>query len=281
MRQTGKKLWTHQYDCDYTVQYVAGPRASVTIDDGRAYALGTMGHLHCCDAADGKMLWAKDLNDEYKIRMPIWGIAASPLVEKDLVIVQIGGEPNACLVAFDKRSGEERWRALPDRASYSAPIMIEQAGKRVLVCWTGDNVVGLDPASGKRLLGASVQADADGDQHRHARRGERSAVRQLVLRRLADAQALPGPAGRRADLAAARTRRKADRQPALDHQHALPGRRLRLRRRQLRRAALPGRQDRGPHLGKSRRRCRRPAGPRFTWFEMARISGCSTTAASC
>ena len=36
--------------------------------------------------------------------MPIWGIAASPLVEGDLVIVQIGGE-GACLVAFDKKYG--------------------------------------------------------------------------------------------------------------------------------------------------------------------------------
>jgi outer membrane protein assembly factor BamB len=146
--RTGTPLWTYQYDCDYTVQYVAGPRASVTIDEGRAYALGTMGHLHCCDAADGKIIWSKDLNNEYDIQMPIWGIAASPLVEKNLVIVQIGGKQDACLVAFDKCSGEERWRALPDRASYSAPIVIEQAGKRVLVCWTGDNVVGLDPANG-------------------------------------------------------------------------------------------------------------------------------------
>ena len=71
------------------------------------------------------------------------------MVDKDLVIVQIGGEDNACLVAFDKRTGEERWRALEDNASYSAPIIIEQAGKRVLVCWTGDNVAGLDPATGK------------------------------------------------------------------------------------------------------------------------------------
>ncbi|HVU87923.1 MAG TPA: PQQ-binding-like beta-propeller repeat protein [Pirellulales bacterium] len=147
---TGRKLWSHEYDCEYTVQYVAGPRASVSIDEGRAYALGTMGHLHCYDAAGGKVLWAKDLNTEYKIRMPIWGIAASPLVDKDLVIVQIGGEENACLVAFDKVSGKERWRALGDNASYSAPIIIEQAGKRVLVCWTGEHVAGLDPASGKQ-----------------------------------------------------------------------------------------------------------------------------------
>ena len=148
---TGRKLWSHEYDCEYTVQYVAGPRASVSIDEGRAYALGTMGNLHCYDATDGKVLWSKDLNTEYKIRMPIWGIAASPLIDKDLVIVQIGGEENACLVAFDKVSGKERWRALDDNASYSAPIIIEQAGKRVLVCWTGEHVVGLDPASGKHI----------------------------------------------------------------------------------------------------------------------------------
>jgi outer membrane protein assembly factor BamB len=85
---------------------------------------------------------------EYKIRMPIWGIAASPLIEDDLLIVQIGGE-KACLVAFDKTTGQERWKALDDNASYSAPIVIEQAGRRVFVCWTGDHVVGMNPKSGE------------------------------------------------------------------------------------------------------------------------------------
>jgi outer membrane protein assembly factor BamB len=145
---TGKPEWTHSYDCAYRgVGYTAGPRASVTIDEDRAYSLGSMGNLYCLDAAGGKVLWEKDLNQEYKIRMPNWGIAASPLVEGNLVIVQIGGE-NACLVAFDKLSGKEQWRALDDNASYSAPIMIQQAGQRVLLCWTGDSVVGMNAASG-------------------------------------------------------------------------------------------------------------------------------------
>jgi outer membrane protein assembly factor BamB len=147
--QTGKKLWTHQYDCTYDkVGYTAGPRASVTLDDGRAYSLGSMGHLFCLDAATGNVLWSKDCFTQYKIRMPIWGIASSPLVDGDLVIVQIGGE-GACLVAFDKRTGLEKWRALDDNASYSAPIIVEQAGKRVMICWTGDNVVGMNPSSGE------------------------------------------------------------------------------------------------------------------------------------
>ncbi len=146
---SGKNLWTHSYDCPYeNVGYTAGPRASVTVDDDRAYSLGTMGHLFCFDTATGKVLWSKDCNTEYKIRMPIWGISASPLIDGDLVIVQIGGE-GACLVAFDKLSGQERWHALDDNASYSAPIMIQQAGKRVMVCWTGDSVVGMDAQSGE------------------------------------------------------------------------------------------------------------------------------------
>ncbi len=147
--KTGQTLWMKEYECPYEkVGYVAGPRACVTINDGRAYALGTMGNFNCLDAASGEILWKKDLNKQYKIRMPIWGIAAAPLVEGDLVVVHIGGT-NACLVAFDRKSGEERWTALDDDASYSAPIMIDQAGKRVLVCWTGSSIVGLDPLNGK------------------------------------------------------------------------------------------------------------------------------------
>ncbi len=147
---TGKKIWSHSYECQYKkVGHPNGPRAAVTINEGRAYSLGTMGHLFCFDAVKGDVLWSKDLNAEYKIRMPTWAIAASPLVHNDLVIVHIGGEDNACIVAFDKVTGSEKWRALNDKASYSAPIIIKQAGKRVLVCLTGERIVGLDPLSGK------------------------------------------------------------------------------------------------------------------------------------
>lgn len=147
--QTGRRLWSYAYDCSYErLGYPDGPRAAVTIDQGRAYSLGAVGHLFCFDAARGIVLWTRDLNREYRIRMPTWGIAAAPLIEGDLVIVQIGGSDNACLVAFDKKSGKERWHALGDGANYSAPIVVPQAGKRVLICRTADRVVGLDPRSG-------------------------------------------------------------------------------------------------------------------------------------
>ncbi len=145
---TGKPLWNHTYDCVYEkVGYQAGPRAAVTIDNGKAYSLGTMGHLFCFDAATGDILWQKNLDAEYNIEMPVWGIAASPLMDGDRLILQIGGK-NACVVALNKNNGEEIWKSLDDHAQYSAPILIEQAGKPVLVVWTGDAVVGLNPADG-------------------------------------------------------------------------------------------------------------------------------------
>lgn len=146
---SGEALWSHAYACDYArVGYQAGPRAGVTVADNRAYSLGTMGHLFCFDAPSGSVLWSRDLKQEYRVKVPTWGIAAAPLIEADLLIVQVGGRDDACLVAFDRATGRQRWRALGDSASYSAPIVIEQAGQRVLVCITGERVVGLNPLTG-------------------------------------------------------------------------------------------------------------------------------------
>jgi len=146
----GKIIWTYSYACMYVnVGYPDGPRASVVINDGKAYSLGTMGHLFCFDAQSGKVIWKHDLNDEYQIIMPIWGIAATPLIYENKIILQIGGANGASVLALDKNSGDEIWRSMDDNISYSAPILIRQAGKPVVVVWTADNLNGLDPETGK------------------------------------------------------------------------------------------------------------------------------------
>jgi hypothetical protein len=80
--------------------------------------------------------------------MPIWGIAAAPLIHHEKLILNIGGSDHAGVVALNKNTGEEIWHNLEDDASYSAPILIQQAGKPVVVVWTGQNVVGLAPENG-------------------------------------------------------------------------------------------------------------------------------------
>lgn len=147
--KTGEKLWEYRYSAVYEgIGYPAGPRASVVINDGKVWSLGAMGQLVCLDAESGKLLWSKNLKHDYQIRMPIWGIAATPLIDGNKIVLQIGGSENACVVALNKNSGQEIWRNLNDGASYSAPIIFEKNGKRVLVVWTEDNLAGLNPKTG-------------------------------------------------------------------------------------------------------------------------------------
>ena len=88
--KTGKKIWKFVYPCRYReLSYPLGPRAAVAINDGKAYALGAMGHLHCLDAASEELLWKKDMLEEYDASNPVWGITSSPLVDDKHVYIQI------------------------------------------------------------------------------------------------------------------------------------------------------------------------------------------------
>ncbi|MBP90353.1 MAG: hypothetical protein CMJ64_27215 [Planctomycetaceae bacterium] len=146
----GEPLWSHAYPIDYSgVSYDNGPRATPTVLQGRVYTLGAVGRLFCLDAASGELVWSQDLVADFAARVPIWGLSASPVVYEDLLIVHLGGEPDACFIAFDRNTGEERWRTLPDPAGYATPILVEHSGKRQLVAWTPTNVRGLDPATGE------------------------------------------------------------------------------------------------------------------------------------
>lgn len=147
---TGRQLWTHSYAADYKdMEYGNGPRAAPTVHDGRVYTLGTQGHLLCLDAAKGTVVWKKGLVTDFNAKLPSYGVSAAPLVLGEMLIVMAGGKPDACVVAMDRKTGETRWKALPDRAAYSAPIVIQAGGCEQLIVWTADTITSLDAPSGK------------------------------------------------------------------------------------------------------------------------------------
>ncbi len=149
---TGKLVWTHDYEVTYgDLSYGNGPRAAPTIHDGRVYSLGTFGHLHCLDAKTGAVIWSEDLLGDRRDRVPMWGLAASPVIFGDLVIVHPGAGRDKCYMAFDRKSGEERWRSVPDPAGYATPILIDAPSGKQMVCWTPKNIHGLVPSSGEVL----------------------------------------------------------------------------------------------------------------------------------
>jgi len=160
--ETGQRLWLHEYPCPYgNMEYGNGPRASPTIHEGFVYTLGTMGHLVCLSADTGELVWRKDPAFDMSVSIPKYGVSASPLIEGDVIIVSAGATPNGTATAFDWKSGAERWRALDDRPAYSSPIVVEMAGKRQVILWTGDNVNSLDPATGQLLWQVPFKAMFD------------------------------------------------------------------------------------------------------------------------
>jgi outer membrane protein assembly factor BamB len=147
---TGKLLWMHSYPTTYNdMEYGNGPRASPTVHDGKVYTLGTQGHLFCLDVARGDVVWKKNLPEDFRGQIPRYGASAAPLVVGDLLIVCAGGQPDASVVALDRKTGELRWKALADRPAYSAPIVVSAGGAQQLIVWSADSITGFAPATGK------------------------------------------------------------------------------------------------------------------------------------
>ena len=162
--ETGAVLWTREWTTDYTgliFTWAVGPRATPTVDGDRVYVLGAAGILYCLDAETGDVIWRKDYKADYDAELPAWGMAGAPLVDGDLLICLVGGDPGAKLVAFDKRTGDEVWRALASDSEpgYSAPIVIEAGGVRQLILWHPEAVASLNPATGEVYWEQPVHAD--------------------------------------------------------------------------------------------------------------------------
>jgi outer membrane protein assembly factor BamB len=145
----GKILWVHEYDCPYTVSYPLGPRTTPIVADNRVYTLGTEGNLLCLDAEKDRIIWSRELKKDYNIKSPMWGFSAHPLLDGRKLICLVGGE-GSTVVAFDKDTGKEIWRALTAKEpGYCPPMIYEAAGKRQLIIWHAEAVNGLDPETGK------------------------------------------------------------------------------------------------------------------------------------
>ncbi len=145
--ETGDVLWRHAWRRPYEISYPAGPRATPTVDGDRVYVLGAQGDLLCLDVDNGKVVWRRNLPNDFAAEVPIWGFAAHPLVADDLLYAMVGGAGQG-VVAFDKATGEVRWKALDVKAGYCAPRLIRRGGTGQLIVFHPEGVQSLDPKTG-------------------------------------------------------------------------------------------------------------------------------------
>ncbi len=116
---TGRELWARGWDGEFK-EWMGGdgPRATPTWFDGRVYALGALGELRALDERTGAMFWRVNILDDNAATNLPWGMAASPLIVDDLVLVLPGGPAGRSVAAYDRQTGARRWTALNDKQAY-------------------------------------------------------------------------------------------------------------------------------------------------------------------
>jgi outer membrane protein assembly factor BamB len=154
---TGKPQWRFAYPTAYRDDFGfdEGPRSVPVVANGRVYTFGAEGHLHALDLATGKTVWSEDTMRRFKVRKGFFGAAGSPLVEDGRVLVNVGGtsgDKDAGIVAFNADTGAVLWTATNHEASYSSPVGATLGGKRRVLFFTRQGLVGLDPAGGAVLF---------------------------------------------------------------------------------------------------------------------------------
>jgi outer membrane protein assembly factor BamB len=148
--RTGKPLWKNNYASSFVPGYgsAAGPRATPSVAGGRVYTMGGQGVVVCTDFATGKTVWKVDTRKSYRASDGFFGMACSPLVEGGAVLLNIGGEAGAGIVALNKDNGKLLWKTLDDEASYSSPVMATLQGKRRAMFFTRTGLAVVDPENG-------------------------------------------------------------------------------------------------------------------------------------
>jgi len=146
---TGKPHWQHVYATDYVdpLGKGNGPRSTPILTADRVYTVSAAGLVYCLDAADGKVIWQADLDRDYTLRPSFFGLGNSPILEGGLLLLNVGAK-EAGIVALNAGTGKREWTATNHEASYASPVAATIDGVRVVVFFTREGLVMLDPAKG-------------------------------------------------------------------------------------------------------------------------------------
>lgn len=166
-------IWKHEYETDYSdpYKYNNGPRCSPLLTETRCYTYGAQGRLVCLNLETGELIWDRDTAADWKVPGHFFGAGCTPILEGELLIVLVGGQPNSAVVAFNAASGKTVWESVGKQTwdgvktdapgnplfewsdnemlvGYSSPIAATIHGQRHVLCLLRQGLVSLDPATG-------------------------------------------------------------------------------------------------------------------------------------
>jgi outer membrane protein assembly factor BamB len=172
---SARSMWQHSASTSFVdpYGYNNGPRSTPWLTTNRCYTFGAEGLLLCLDLETGREVWSRQTSQDWNVPEAFFGVGSSPVLEGTRLLVMVGGQPDAGMVAFDAETGcplwesvgrsnwegqpmrghpGERpvvWRETDKQASYASPVVATVHGERLAFCLMRQGLVALDPASGK------------------------------------------------------------------------------------------------------------------------------------
>ena len=148
---TGERLWMVDYPAAGRLDYGNSPRATPCIEDGLVYLLGAFGHLHCCRLRTGDVVWNRHIRDEFgAVDELVWGVASSPLLVDERLIVNPGG-PAAAVVALHPDTGATLWQTPGAPAGFASFVFATLRDRPQCIGFDKVSCGGWDPVTGTRL----------------------------------------------------------------------------------------------------------------------------------
>jgi outer membrane protein assembly factor BamB len=145
---TGEPVWRHRDRVRfYESNAGAGPRGTPTINGDRLYAVGATGIVNALHARTGAKMWSRNAVADTGRTVPDWGIASSPLVVDDIVIIAVAGQ----LIAYDRATGHQRWVGESGGSGYSSPHLLTIDGVSQVLLTRGARTISVAPADGTLL----------------------------------------------------------------------------------------------------------------------------------
>ena len=146
-RTSGKTVWKFAYTTTYRdgFGFDPGPRASPVVVGGQVYTFGAEGVMTCVSFANGKKIWQRELNKEYGVEKGYFGAGGTPLIDGLRAFLNLGGQDGAGILALDKDTGRELWKALDHDAGYSSPVMAQLHDEPRVLFFTREGIVVTTP----------------------------------------------------------------------------------------------------------------------------------------
>jgi outer membrane protein assembly factor BamB len=148
--RSGEMLWQVAYPAEGRLDYGNSPRATPLITDDFVYLCGAFGHVTCVDRELGIELWQRNVAIDFGTPELEWGLAGSPILVDDKLILQPGGAQGS-IVALDPLSGETLWATGTAPPGHSSLIVAAPGGRRQVVGYDKLTLGGWDVATGARL----------------------------------------------------------------------------------------------------------------------------------